>query len=124
MGAPTRTARYLTLISYFGLLLLLVVWNTWLAPSLRFPTALVLLVFVSPLLLPLRGLLHGRPYTHVWTSFLALAYFAHGISEAYVDPRDRPYAVLEVALSLALFSSCLLYARLRGRETRGARSED
>ena len=121
MGAATQASRYLTLASYFGLLVLLVVWNTVLAPSVRFPTALVLLVLVVPLLLPLRGILHGRPYTHFWTSFVALAYFAHGITEAHVDARDRPYAILEALLSIALFGGCLIYARLRTREIRVAR---
>ena len=36
------------------------------------------------LLLPLRGILHGRPYTHAWTGYLCMLYFSHGTVEAYL----------------------------------------
>ena len=38
------------LIGFFGLFALLMLWNTLLAPSSRFPVALILLVTVTPLL--------------------------------------------------------------------------
>ena len=91
-------------------------WHTWLAPSAHFPVALVLLVMVSPLLLPLRGLLHGRPYTHMWAGLLALLYFTHGLMDAYANPAERLYAVAEAVLALSLFSAAMLYARWRSRE--------
>ncbi len=116
MRAKTRVARILCLGFYFCLFVLLVAWNVWLAPSAYFPVALVLLVMVSPLLLPLRGLLHGRPYTHMWASLLALLYFTHGLMEAYVNPAERFYAVTEVLLAVGLFSAAVLYARWRSRE--------
>ena len=51
------------LTGYFGLFGVLLLWYAWLEPSSRLPTALVLILLVGPLLMPLRGLLHGRPYT-------------------------------------------------------------
>lgn len=118
MAAATVAVRYLALGSYFCLLALVIAWNVWLEPSQRFPRALVLLVMASPLLFALRGMLHGKPYTHAWTSFLALAYFAHGVTEGYVDAADRPYAGMEVLFSVTLFLGCVLYTRLRSREIR------
>lgn len=80
------------------------------------PVAGALIVLVGPLLLPLRGLLHGRPHTHIWTSFLALFYFAVGIFHA-AGPMIRPWlAWLAIGFSLLLFTGVLLYARSRVRE--------
>ena len=121
IGRRTRAARILCLGFYFCLFGLLVVWNAWLAPSAYFPVALVLLVMVSPLLLPLRGLLHGRPYTHMWAGLLALLYFTHGLMEAYVNPAERLYAVTEALLAVGLFSAAVLYARWRSREIKESR---
>ena len=111
-----------SLAAFFGLLLLLVGWNAWLAPSRLFPVALVLLVMVSPLLFALRGLLHGKPYTYAWTGLLALFYFAHGVVEAYVNPAERLYATAEILLALSLFLATALYARWRSRELKQVES--
>jgi len=79
-AAPATLARACTgRIGYFVLLALLLNWLTWLSPPRGVPVALALVLLTVPLLFPLRGLLHGRPYTHAWTSFLALLYFAFGI---------------------------------------------
>ena len=118
MSRRTYAAYLVSLSAYFCLVLLLVAWNAWLAPSAYFPVALVLLVMVTPLLVPLRGLLHGKPYTYAWTSFLALLYFTHGVVEAYVNPAERLYAGVEALLALGLFSGSVLYARWRSREIR------
>lgn len=112
--------RVLALIGYFGLLVLLLLWNTWLAPSKYFPVALVLIVMVGPLLLPLRGLLHARAYTHAWTSFLALFYFTHGVGEAYSNPAERLYGWLEILFSVALFLGAIFYVRCRAIEAKQA----
>ncbi|MFP4160578.1 MAG: DUF2069 domain-containing protein, partial [Ectothiorhodospira sp.] len=51
--------RLLTLGGLFGLLLLILMETLWISPPERLPRALVLAVLALPLLLPLRGLLHG-----------------------------------------------------------------
>ena len=116
MGRRARAAYVVSLGAFFCLFLLLVAWNAWLAPSRYFPVSLVLLVLVTPLLFPLRGLLHGKPYTFAWTSLLALLYFCHGLVEAYVNSCERVYASAEALLALSLFSATVLYARWRSRE--------
>lgn len=114
----SRWAYGIALSGYFGLLALLLSWNTWLAPSHYFPVALVLIVMLVPLLVPLRGLLHGRVYTYAWTLFLALAYFTHGIGAAVADAPERLYGTLEVLFSTLLFLGALVYVRLHYRELR------
>jgi len=110
-------SRWTTLFGYFGLLGTLSVWHAWISPAERVPTALVLLMLLTPLLFPLRGLLQGRPYTHAWTGFLALFYFTLGVSHAVVD-EERVYGVLLTVTSLLLFFGSILYARFRGRQLR------
>jgi uncharacterized membrane protein len=105
-------ARMTTLFAYFGLFTLTLLWVTVFSPSPRLPVSLMLLVFVGPLLLPLRGLLHARASTHVWTSMLVLLYFIHGIVEAWASPTERWLAMTEVLLSIALFAGCFYYVQL------------
>ncbi len=106
-----KLTRGLALAGHLSLLALLIVWHAWLYPSEYFPIALVLLVTAAPLLLPLRGMLHGRPRSHLWASFLMMLYFMHGVVEATVNAAQRRPALLEVALSLLVFVCAALYAR-------------
>ncbi|MBT3197671.1 MAG: DUF2069 domain-containing protein [Gammaproteobacteria bacterium] len=105
----------ITLGSYFALLLHLLLWITWLGPSHYFPTAMVLIAMLVPLLLPLRGLLHGNPYTHAWSGFLALFYFIHGVGDFFINPPERLYSGIEIFLSLSFFFSAAFYARFVGK---------
>lgn len=116
----SRIAYAAALSGWFGLFFLLLVWFGWLAPARLLPTSLVLLFGVGPLLLPLRGLLHGRPYTFAWTSFLSLAYFTHGVVVAWPRTPERWLGLLEVLFSLLLFTGAVWFARYRARELRAA----
>lgn len=122
MSRACRLARATALCAYLGLFALLMAWFTWLSPPQVLPVALVLVVMVGPLLLPLHGLLRGRPYTHAWASFLALIYFTHGTVEAWAAPAERGLALTEVALSVLFFGAAMMYARCAGRAQR-ARGE-
>lgn len=102
---------YLALTGFFGLFVLLMLWHTVLAPSGRFPVALMLLVTVTPLLLPMRGLLAGKPKSCAWAAYISLFYFLHGSAEAYASATDRLFASIEIILSLLLFFGATLYVR-------------
>ena len=116
----SRVWSGVALTGYFGLFGVLLLWYAWLEPSNRLPTALVLILLVGPLLVPLRGLLHGRPYTYAWTSFLALFYFMVGVFNV-AGPMVHPWmAWLEIGFSILLFLGTVLYARSRSREWRAA----
>lgn len=103
--------RWLTLVSFFGLMLSLLGWILLAPHSEQFPTAALLVLGVVPLLLPLRGILHGRMYTHAWTSFLMLFYFAHAIGEIYSAEVLVPYALGSLIFSTVCFTGCLLYIK-------------
>ena len=117
-----RFWRVTALFGYFGLLLGLILWFTVLAPPARASISVALLGFVGPLLFPLRGILHGRAYTHAWTSMLSLLYFTHGVVEAWSNAPERIWALGEVTLSVILFVGAAFYARCRGREIKAAKA--
>lgn len=106
----------IALTGFFGLFALLMLWNTVLAPSTRFPVALVLLIAVTPLLLPMRGLLDRNPGSCAWAAYVSLIYFLHGTAEAYVNADERLYAALEIMLSLMLFFGSAFYVRFAGKQ--------
>jgi uncharacterized membrane protein len=116
-AARLGVVRWVALGGYFSLLTLQLYWHGWWHPSVYFPTAMVLTVMAVPMLIPLRGLLHGRPKAHLWASFLMILYFMHGTVEAYVNADQRLPALLETGLSLAVFITAALYARW-GQSTR------
>jgi uncharacterized membrane protein len=93
---------YAALAGFFGLFFLLLAWHTLLFPAVGFPTALLLIITVGPLLLPFRGFLNCNLKSCTWMSYLSLPYFAHGVAEAYVSQSERPYALLEIVFSLML----------------------
>ncbi len=104
----------IALAGFFGLFALLMLWSTVLAPSSRFPVALVLLLTVTPLLLPMRGLLNRNKKSCAWAAYISLGYFIHGSAEAFINVDERLYASLETVFSLMLFLGTTLYVRFSG----------
>ncbi len=96
---------------FFGLFILLMLWHTLIAPSAHFPVALILLLTVTPLLLPMRGLLNGKPKSCAWAAYVSMLYFVHGSIETYSNPNERLVASLEVIFSLMLFLGAVGYVR-------------
>jgi uncharacterized membrane protein len=102
----------LTHIGFLGTIALLLAWYGWLAPSPHFPRSMVLALLLLPLMLPLRGLLHGRRYTFAWSCFLALLYFVHGVMEAYTSSLTLHLGLLEVCLTSLWFVAAMSYVRV------------
>lgn len=112
------TPRFLyaiALTGYFGTLILLVAWYSWLAPSDYFPISLILLVLGLPLFTPMRGILHARKYTLSWSCFLALPYFTHGVVEAWHSEVTRYLGLAEVLFTTLWFVGAMFYVRLSGK---------
>lgn len=115
------TSRFfylLGLTGWFTLFALLMLWTTWLAPPTIMPVAIVLVLYVGPLLFPIRGLLDGRAYTFAWTQFMALFYFAMGVMITVSNPAERVLGILQVISSLMLFIGAMLFIKLRAKEAR------
>lgn len=81
-----------------------------LEPASSWPRPLRLLFLVLPLLLPLRGLLNGRPLSYIWASLLSLFYFTASIFSLAGTPHSK-LALLELGASLTLFAGALGCAR-------------
>ena len=117
-----RRAHRLAVAVYLGLIGLLLLWLIWLAPpptSLRSPALLLLL---GPLLLPLRGILHGRRYTMAWSGMLILLYFLHGVAAVSGGGRAAWLGAAEIALALAYFALAIHCVRL-SNPAQGTRGE-
>jgi uncharacterized membrane protein len=112
------TLQRIALASYLLLILLTVLWEGWLAP--KAPPGFWLTVKSLPLLLPLFGLLHGRPRSYVMASLLLLLYMIEGLVLLWTERRlgfapgsALPWALIETLLALAFIVSASFYARGR-----------
>ena len=56
-----------------------------------------------PLLLPLRGLLHGRLKSIQWAALLTLPYLTEGLTRAWADPQPSATYALSEALLCGAF---------------------
>ena len=113
-----RAFNLVALFSLLGLIVLALAWELRLAP-LR-PGGSWLVLKALPLLLPLRGILAGRRYTHQWASMLALGYVAEGLVRVSSDRGPSAHlALIEVVLACAWFFGCVLYARVTRRAVTG-----
>jgi uncharacterized membrane protein len=110
-----QTFRWLTLAGYFGLMILIFCWHIWLGQTPAEQKSMLLLIQLGPLMLPLRGLLHGKLYTHAWSMYLALFYFVIGIWYAGAE-HSRVFGVLFSCLSLVFFIGTVFYTRFTARQ--------
>jgi uncharacterized membrane protein len=117
--APLLSPGGWNLMALGGLLGLLgnsMAWPLGYSPGGPYPEWM--LMKTLPLLLPLRGLLHGRRRTHQWASFLALPYIMGSIAAFYgflVPPRftagmDTVGAAVQLVFALPMMAGCMYYA--------------
>lgn len=114
---PITLFRWMTLFGYFGLMLFLFIWLLWIEPLPPHEISIKILIGIGPLMFPLRGILHGRAYTHAWSMYLALAYFVIGIGFAGAQ-QDRLFGTGVSLLSLVFFIGAMFYTRYRARADR------
>jgi uncharacterized membrane protein len=106
-----RQANLAAIISLIALIALCLAWELWLAP-LR-PGGSWLALKSLPLLAPLFGILHGRRYTHQWSTLFIQAYLLEGLVRATSDSgMMQLLAIVEVLLALVFFVATLSYSRL------------
>lgn len=97
-------------ISLIALIFLCLGWELWWAP-LR-PGGSWLVLKAVFLLLPLRGILHGRRYTLQWTSLFLLFYLLEGSVRVSSDQGTSQWlAGIELILTLICFSAIVVYLR-------------
>lgn len=107
-----RLVHRLAATSYLALITLLLANVLWLAPPPPQLISVMVLILVGPLLVALRGVVHGRRYTIAWSSMLILLYFMHGVMVAAGGGRGAVLGGVEIALALAYFVLAIRYVRL------------
>jgi uncharacterized membrane protein len=116
MAPNTRFYRYLALGCHTLLIVWIIAWQFFLNKTLTYSPIFITLVYLVPLLLPYKGVIQGKPYTHAWANFVVLFYLMHGCTVAYAVPEERWYAAIEILLCVGMFVGCSAFARKRGRE--------
>ena len=106
---------FLAQIGFFSLFALLMLLPTILVPPQQYPIGLILILTVTPLLLPMRGFLKGLKKNCAWMGYISLIYFIHGTVECYstTNINERIYSGLEITSSLLLFFGTTLYIRFQ-----------
>lgn len=105
-------SRVASLLSFFSLTALLLVWNLHYA---NIPGKLLWVILglqMTPLLLLAPGLLLGNARAHAWACFVVNLYFIQGVLAAF-DPSKALYGWLLSLLSFSLFCAALMYTRWR-----------
>ncbi|MBR9883547.1 MAG: DUF2069 domain-containing protein [Oceanospirillales bacterium] len=114
LACKTRASRWLTLSSYFGLLILFSLWYLVLVPAKSEHPWVIWLIHMLPLMAFLPVVLKGQPRGHAWLCFVLLLYFMEAVLAALV-PNTRWLGLIESLLLATLFTSAMLYARWKSQ---------
>lgn len=98
------------IISYYGLLLLFVVFNAQLPQVAITFKLLITSLQISPLLLFIRGLHLVHIRSIIWLCFISLTYFIHGVLKTISDIQTI-FGWTETILSLVLFVTLAISAK-------------
>ena len=99
--------RWVVRISY-ALLLLVLAANLW---QQNQPSVIYFIV-LTPLLILIPGLLMDSTRTLIWLGFVLLIYFAASVY-GVAAPQPQTLDIAELVLSVVLFSSAMIYARIK-----------
>jgi uncharacterized membrane protein len=108
-----RVAGWLSILSYVGLIAFMMLWVIMLGEVPRDQISIGLIVAVTPLLLPLRGILAARDKAMIWGTLVVLLYFVHGGVIAWSEPGHRWLGLIEVTLALTYLVSASFFVRWR-----------
>ncbi len=116
MTLSTTFFHRVAVIGYVGLLIWVPTWHFLLTDSIEKSVLFTLIVWVLPLLLPLKGIIKNQPYTFAWANFVVMLYLLHGLTAIYVLDVERLYALIELVFACMMFIGGSVYARKRGKE--------
>jgi uncharacterized membrane protein len=112
----TKTLKHITLFGYFSLLLYMPFWLLVMSNDTALSIPLTLVMFVLPLLFPLKGLVQGNPYTYAWSNFIVMIYFLHSLTTLWVSADEKFWALGELFFATTMFIAGSYYAKYRGQE--------
>jgi len=115
--APTEQmlkAHRITLMGYWGLVILIPCWNLWWFPSKLYSNQSITIFWLIPLIFPMFGLLKGRAYTHAWSGFIAVIYICHGLASLITSFNEIIPILFEIMLATMFLLGGMYFARWRG----------
>ncbi len=101
-------SRILTLAGYGLLFITLLLGIVLKKVNSHLPEGILILIWIVPLLFPLRGLLSAKRYTHAWGSFLACWYIVVGVDIWQGNPA---LAAVVLLCATVWFTGMVLFAR-------------
>ena len=107
-----RLMRLLSLVCFFGFIGLLCVYYLVFADLHGARPCVILLIELVPLMFLLPGMLIGNPRGHSFTCYVINLYLIKGALAAF-DPNRHVFGLLEIAGSVAVFVSAMLFVRWR-----------
>ena len=107
-----KVARALSLLAFFGLVGLLCGYYLFVADLHGARPWVILLIELVPLMFVVPGMLMGSPRGHSFTCYVVNLYLIKGALAAF-DPNRQVFGLLEIAASVAVFVSALLFVRWR-----------
>ncbi len=118
----TTLWRALAALGILGLVILIVVWNSWLTPVQVYPRSVEILFFAGPLLFFIRGILHARRYTMVVITMVSFAYILMGVWYI-LSVDEKLYGYLLLAFSFLMFLGSLMYVWVMDKREKLAHPE-
>ena len=107
-----RLMRVISLVCFFGLIGLLCAYYLIFADLHGARPWVILLIELVPLMFVVPGMLMGSPRGHSFTCYVVNLYLIKGALAAF-DPNRQVFGLLEIAASVAVFVSALLFVRWR-----------
>ena len=107
-----RLMRVLSLVCFFGLIGLLCAYYLVFADLHGARPWVILLIELVPLMLLVPGMLKGSARGHSFTCYVVNLYLIKGALAAF-DPNRQVFGLLEIAASVAVFISAMLFVRWR-----------
>nr|WP_186349510.1 DUF2069 domain-containing protein [Pseudomonas fragi] len=104
--------RVISLVCFFGLIGLLCAYYLIFADLHGARPWVILLIELVPLMFVVPGMLMGIPRGHSFTCYVVNLYLIKGALAAF-DPNRQVFGLLEIAASVAVFVSALLFVRWR-----------
>ncbi|KZS24015.1 DUF2069 domain-containing protein [Wohlfahrtiimonas chitiniclastica] len=101
-------SRILTLAGYAILFITLLLGIVLKKIHSELPEGFLIIIWIVPLLFPLRGLLQAKRYTHAWGSFLACWYLVVGVDLWQANPAISATVLMSTTI---WFTGMVLFAR-------------
>ena len=108
--------EYLVYFSLVSMILTIVVWNSFIAPSENIPRILPTIIYNIPLLIIMFKLRKNKFNTYIMSSYIMLLYFAIGIGNI-TNENTIFLGIVISLLSLLVFIGSILYVRKKNEKT-------